>query len=470
MYNKKLRIHFVGIGGIGMSGIAELLLNLGYRVSGSDLRETGITRRLADLGGTIHQGHRAEWIEGADVVVVSSAVRPDNPEVTAARERNLPVIPRAAMLAELMRLVRYPIAVAGSHGKTSTTSMVGSVLAAAGLDPTVVIGGQVNSLGSNAQLGSGDFLVAEADESDGSFLHLSPVIEVVTNIDREHLDFYRDLEQITGLFAEFIAKIPFWGVAILCLDDTNIARMLPDIDKRVITYGLASQADVRARRVRYEGMTSMFEVYIHNARLGSIRLPAPGMHNVQNALAAVAVGLELDIPFATIAEALEGYGGVQRRQQVKGSARGITVVDDYGHHPTEIRATLDALRQAWPDRRLVVLFQPHRYSRTQALFDEFCTAFHGADLLFVTDIYPASETPIAGVDGAALVAGIGRHGHRNVVSVPEVEDLPAAVLPVLEEGDVVLTLGAGNINRIGDQILAMLETGWTRKNSQPVQT
>ncbi len=456
MYNKKLHIHFVGIAGIGMSGIAELLLNLGYRVSGSDLRDTAITRRLARLGGTVRQGHRAEWVEGADVVVVSSAVRPDNPEVVAARERQVPVIPRAAMLAELMRLSRYPIAVAGSHGKTSTTSMVGAVLAAGGLDPTVVIGGQVNSLGSNAQLGSGDFLVAEADESDGSFLHLSPVIEVVTNIDLEHLDFYRDLEQITGLFVEFIAKVPFWGAVVLCIDDANVARILPGIDKRVITYGLASQADVRARRVRYEGLASVFEVYIHDAPLGEIRLPAPGRHNVQNALAAVAVGLELDIPFATIDEALRQYRGVQRRQQVKGEAAGITVVDDYGHHPTEIRATLEAIRQAWPDRRLVVLFQPHRYSRTQALFHEFCTAFHASDLLLVTDIYPASEPAIDGVDGQALAAGIARHGHRRVMPVPDLDALVEQALAVVEPDDVVLTLGAGDINRVGDRLLAAL--------------
>ncbi len=465
MYNKKLKLHFVGIGGIGMSGIAELLLNLGYRVSGSDLRDNAITRRLQELGGMVHRGHRAEWIEGADVVVVSTAVRDDNPEVVEARRRMIPVIPRAAMLAELMRLKSYPIAIAGSHGKTSTTSMVGAVLAGAGLDPTVVIGGQVNSLGSNAQLGSGDFLVAEADESDGSFLHLSPVLEVVTNIDREHLDYYRDLDQIRDLFMQFIAKIPFWGAAILCLDDANIAGMLPGIEKRIITYGLTSQADIHARRVRYEGLTSIFDVAIHNAPLGTVRLPAPGRHNVQNALAAIAVGLELDIPFATIAEALEQYGGVQRRQQVKGTVNNITVVDDYGHHPTEIRATLEAIRQAWPDRRLVVLFQPHRYSRTRALFQEFCTAFHAADLLYLTDIYAASETPIAGVDGAALARGIGEHGHRHVTHVADVMDLPARVAPDLEPGDVVLTLGAGNINRIGDRMLEMLagrENGKTR--------
>ncbi|MEW6427090.1 MAG: UDP-N-acetylmuramate--L-alanine ligase [Thermodesulfobacteriota bacterium] len=456
MYNKRLKLHFVGIGGIGMSGIAELLLNLGYRVSGSDLRQSATTRRLAKLGGTVHVGHSAEWVGDADVVVVSTAVREDNPEVIEARSRFIPVIPRAAMLAELMRLKSYPIAVAGSHGKTSTTSMLGAVLAAAGMDPTVVIGGQVNSLGTNAQLGGGDFLVAEADESDGSFLHLSPVLEVVTNIDLEHLDYYLDLDQIRATFLEFIGKVPFWGAVVLCIDDPNVASILAEVKKRVITYGLSAQADIHAREVSIEGFASSYEVYRHNEHLGRIRLALPGRHYVQNSLAVVAVGLELDIPFPAIAEGLARFSGVQRRLQVRGEAAGVLVVDDYGHHPTEIRATLEAVREALPQRRLVVLFQPHRYSRTQKLFEEFCTAFHQADALFLTDIYPASEAPIPGITGEYLARGIVEHGHRNVTCCPAVDDLAATAAPALAEGDVVVTLGAGSITGVGPKLLALL--------------
>jgi UDP-N-acetylmuramate--alanine ligase len=456
MYRKTQHIHFVGIGGIGMSGIAELLLNLKYNVSGSDLRESDITRRLGALGGTIGLGHRAEWINGADVVVTSSAVRPDNPEVVAARQALIPVISRAEMLAELMRLKKYGIAVAGSHGKTTTTSMVGWVLAQAGLDPTVVIGGQVNSLGTNAKLGEGEFLVAEADESDGSFLKLSPVLEVVTNIDLEHLDHYTDLEEIKEAFLAFIDKIPFYGAAILCLDDLNIASLLPQIRKRVITYGTSSQADIHARQVITAGLSSEFEVCRGGELLGSIRLALPGLHNVTDSLAAVAVGLELDIPFATIAESLASFSGVQRRLQIKGEEGGITVIDDYGHHPTEIRATLAALRAAWPKRRLVVLFQPHRYSRTKALFREFCTSFHEADLLYLTEIYAASEQPLPGVSGESLAEGIRKHGQKQIKYVHKVNELPATVRPNLSAGDVVLTLGAGNIYQIGEKVLTGL--------------
>jgi len=457
MYRKNQHIHFVGIGGIGMSGIAELLLNLGYRVSGSDLRESRITRRLAELGGRIAIGHDRRWIDGADVVVISSAVRPDNPEVMAAHEACIPVIPRAEMLAELMRLKINGIAVAGSHGKTSTTSMAGTLLAEAGLDPTVVIGGQVNSFGSNAKLGAGDFLVAEADESDGSFLKLSPVLEIVTNIDLEHVDHYPDLEAVKAAFLEFINRIPFYGAAILCLDDPNITALLPQIRKRTITYGLSSQADVQARAITARGFISRFEVWRRGERLGTLTLSVPGRHNVYNALAVVALGLELDIPFAVIVRALGNYSGVQRRLQVKGEVDGITVIDDYGHHPTEIRATLAALRGAWPQRRLVVLFQPHRYSRTAGLLPEFCHAFHDADLLLLSDIYAAGEEPIASVAGDALAQALRRHGQKGVEYVPELGQLPAAVAARLGRGDVVLTLGAGNIWRIGEQILAALE-------------
>jgi UDP-N-acetylmuramate--alanine ligase len=457
MYRKTQHIHFVGIGGIGMSGIAELLLNLSYKVSGSDLRESEITRRLTGLGGTVRLGHHPEWIGGADVVVFSSAVKDDNPEIIAAREALVPIISRAEMLAELMRLKKYGIAVAGSHGKTSTTSMIGWMLAQAGLDPTMVIGGQVNSFGSNAKLGEGEFLVAEADESDGSFLKLSPVVEVVTNIDLEHLDYYRDLEHIKETFLTFIDKIPFYGAAVLCLDDLNVASLLPEIKKRVITYGMSNQADIHAREVITSGLSSSFEVHAGSGLLGPIRISLPGLHNVANCLATVAVGLELDVPFAVIAEAMASFTGVQRRLQVKGEFGEITVIDDYGHHPTEIRATLAALRAAWPKRRLVVLFQPHRYSRTQALFSEFCTAFHEADLLFLTEIYAASEQPLAGVSGENLVAGIRRHKQKQVDFVPLPAELPETVLSHLVAGDVVLTLGAGNIYRAGEQLLTLLE-------------
>ncbi len=458
MYKKRAKnIHFVGIGGIGMSGIAEVLLNLGYRVTGSDLRESEITRRLASMGGLIHLGHQADWVREANVVVVSSAVRPDNPEILAAHERHIPVIPRAEMLAELMRLSRFGIAIAGSHGKTSTTSMVGWLLAQANLDPTVIIGGKVNALGSNAKLGKGQFLVAEADESDGSFLKLSPVLEVVTNIDLEHLDHYRDLDEIRETFLLFINKLPFYGAAIVCLDDPQVVELLPRIEKRTITYGLSAQAEIHARGVEMAGLTATYELWRQDEALGRISLALPGLHNVQNSLAAASVGLELDIPFAEIAGALASFDGVQRRLQIKGEARGITVIDDYGHHPTEIKATLAALRGAWPKRRLVVLFQPHRYTRTQGLFKEFCTAFHDADILYMTEIYAASESPIEGVTGEALLQGTRQHGQRQAHFVAEVEGLPGAVLPILLAGDVVLTLGAGNILQAGEQLLELLE-------------
>lgn len=456
MYNKTKKIHFVGIGGIGMSGIAELLLNLGYQVSGSDLYKSEITRKLEALGGVIHVGHEGRWVDGVDVVVTSSAINPENPEVTAAKEAHVPVIQRAEMLAELMRLAKFGIAIAGSHGKTSTTSLVSTILAEARLDPTVVVGGKVDSLGGNAKLGCGDFLVAEADESDGSFLKLSPVIEVVTNIDLEHLDYYRDLDHIKDVFFRFIEILPFYGVAILCFDDENIARLLPKIQRRVLTYGLSEQADLYATRIESRGLTTEFVVRFRGEELGAIRINQPGRHTVYNALAAVAVALELDIEFSVIAGALTKFDGVQRRLQIKGEQAGIVVVDDYGHHPTEIRATLDAVRDGWPDRRLVVAFQPHRFTRTKALFDEFQTAFHRADVLVMTDIYAASEQSIEGVSSKHLLAAIKEHGQRNVHYVPTVEELPEKLRGLLREGDLLLTLGAGNIVRAGEQLLEIL--------------
>ena len=456
MYQKQYHIHFVGIGGIGMSGIAELLVNLGYTVSGSDLVESDITRRLSALGGKVYQGHDPGWVEGADVVVVSSAIDPENPEVRAALEASVPVIPRAEMLAELMRL-KYSVAVAGAHGKTTTTSIIASVLAKGGLDPTVVIGGKLKSIDSNAVLGQGDFIVAEADESDGSFLKMSPTIAVVTNIDREHLDFYRDLEAIKKVFADFIDRIPFYGLAVLCLDNEPIQDLIPKIRKRFCTYGLSSQADFQARNVSFKGLQSRFDVYREGARLGGITLNLPGIHNVNNALASIAVGAELRIPFDVIKSALDTIDGVQRRLEVKGTVGGVTVVDDYGHHPTEIKTTLATVRESWPEHRIVVVFQPHRYSRTRALFDEFTRAFYQSDLLLVLPIYPAGEKPLEGVDGRKLFDSIRAHGHKDVVFAESPEQAAAHLFQMLRPGDLLLTLGAGDVWKIGMQALEQLK-------------
>ncbi len=442
-----------------MSGIAELLLNLGYKVSGSDLSSSAITEKLGSLGGIIFKGHKREWIDGADVVVTSSAISTTNPEVQEAREKHIPVIMRAEMLAELMRLKKYGIAIAGSHGKTSTTAMVGWMLTSGGLDPTIVIGGKVDALGGNAKLGEGEFLVAEADESDGSFLKLSPVLEVVTNIDLEHLDHYRDLDHIKATFLEFIDKVPFYGAAIVCLDDQNIAEVLPEIKKRTITYGLTPQADIYGDNLFFEEGRVHFTVKSDGRELGSLSIFPPGKHNVYNALAAICVGLELQVPFKTIREGLQGFAGVQRRMEKKGECKNITVVDDYGHHPTEIRATLSAIKEAWPNKRLVVLFQPHRYTRTEALFKEFQTCFHRADLLVMTDIYAASEEPIEGVTGAALLEATKIHGQKHTMYMEQVEDMAVELIPHLQEGDLVLTLGAGNIVMVGEELLGVLRRG-----------
>jgi UDP-N-acetylmuramate--alanine ligase len=459
MYKKKEQkhIHFVGIGGIGMSGIAELLLYLGYKVSGSDLHKTEITRRLELAGGTVYEGHQASRVSGADVVVVSTAVAEDNPEVMAARDEQIPVIQRAEMLAELMRLKRFGIAVAGSHGKTSTSSLVAAILDEAGLDPTVVVGGKVDCFGgSNAQLGDGEFLVAEADESDGSFLKLSPVIEVITNIDLEHLDYYRDLDHIKETFLEFINKIPFYGVAVVCLDDHNLASLLPQIQRRKITYGLTEQADLRATKISVDGRINEFTVSYQGKELGRTRRKTPGRHTVYNTLAAIAVALELEIEFPLIAHAVQHFEGVQRRLEVKGEKQGILVIDDYGHHPTEIRATLDAVRDGWPGRRLVVVFQPHRYTRTRGLFEEFATAFYRADVLILTDIYAAGEKPIEGVNSEALLDAIKRHGQRHAFYHSNLSTLPPYLLDFIQKDDLVLTLGAGSIVHIGETLLELL--------------
>ncbi len=455
MYRQQYHIHFVGIGGIGMSGIAELLLNLGYQVSGSDLRGSEITDRLIDLGGRIVIGHQAKNVTGADVVVTSSAVRQDNPEVAAALQTGIPVIPRAEMLAELMRL-KYSVAVAGAHGKTTTTSLVAAVLGQGEFDPTVVIGGKLKNLGANARLGQGAFIVAEADESDGSFLKYSPTIAVVTNIDREHLDFYPDLAAIQDVFLDFIDRIPFYGLAVLCLDNPALQEIIPRVKKRMTTYGISRQADFQATKVRFDGLQSRFEVSRADRSLGEIVLNLPGLHNVYNALASIAVGIELEIPFATIKAALETVEGVQRRLEIKGHAGAVTVIDDYGHHPTEIAATLEALDQCWPKRRKVVVFQPHRYSRTRALFEDFTRAFNQSDELLVLPIYAASEPPIDGVDARSLAEAIRAHGHRHVTYLPSAEEAVNTLASRLGGNDILLTLGAGDVWRIGPQVLARL--------------
>ncbi len=456
MFQKTYSIHFIGIGGIGMSGIAELLLNLGYRVSGSDLRSSELTRRLAGLGGVIHEGHNADHVAGADVVVKSSAVSEDNPEIAAARAASIPVIPRAEMLAELMRL-KYSIAVAGAHGKTTTTSIVASVLNGGGLDPTVVIGGKLRGVDTNAVLGSGNFIVAEADESDGSFLRMSPSIAVVTNIDREHLDYYKDLDAIVDAFARFIDRIPFYGLAVVCLDNEPVQALIPRIEKRLVTYGISSQADIQAREVRCEGQRCRYQVVRGGDVLGEVGLSLPGIHNIYNSLASIAVGLELGIPFKTIGRSLGDLEGVRRRMEIKGEEMGVVVVDDYAHHPTEIKATLLAVRDSWRDRRKVVVFQPHRYTRTQALFDEFTRAFYQSDLLVVLPIYPAGEIEIPGVTHEDLCDGVRAHGHKKVVCIQRMEDAATHLGELVAQGDVVITLGAGDVWKIGESLLTQLK-------------
>ena len=458
MYKRYRHIHFVGIGGAGMSGIAEILLTLGYTVSGSDQRRTDSLERLERLGAKVFVGHDAQHVEGANVVVYSSAIARDNAEIVAARRRQIPVIPRAEMLAELMRL-KYGIAIAGTHGKTTTTSMVGAVLADGRLDPTIVVGGRVLNFGANARLGQGEYLVAEADESDGSFLKLAPTIAVVTTIDAEHLDYYGSLEGISEAFLTFLNKVPFYGAAIVCLDEPNVQRLLPRLDKRIITYGLESGADLVARRLHLAGLTSRFEVVHRGAAIGECTLRVPGRHNVANALAAIAVGLDLEVPFPTIQTALAGFAGVQRRFQVRGTAGGVTVVDDYGHHPAEIRATLAAAKAGF-EGRVVTIFQPHRYTRTFHLRDDFVTAFNQADVLVVLDIYAAGETPIEGVSAADLAERIRAHGHRHVSYLGGDR---AALLDHLSDitrpGDLVLTLGAGDVGQLGPALLERLGGG-----------
>ncbi|MGI9103708.1 MAG: UDP-N-acetylmuramate--L-alanine ligase [Terriglobales bacterium] len=490
MFAKIQRVHFVGIGGIGMSGVAEVLLNLGYKVSGSDLKFSSVTQRLQSLGATVFEGHRAENIAGAEVVVISSAVRSDNPEVVAATAVHIPVIPRAEMLAELMRL-KYGIAVAGMHGKTTTTSMIAAVLAAGGLDPTVVVGGRVDAMGSNARLGKSQYLVAEADESDRSFLKLSPILSVVTNVDREHMDCYRDMGDVENTFVEFMDRVPFYGTVVVCNDDDRLRTLLPRVRRRIVNYGLRDGSDfhiqfsnVGRSSSREElgtqpgaespregaefpgscptlvgpggGPTGLsFSVSYRGSSLGEFQLHVPGVHNVLNATAAIAVGVGLDVPADSVRAALAEFRGVDRRFQLRGQAAGISVIDDYGHHPTEIRATLAAARQCGY-KRIHVIFQPHRYTRTQALQEEFTTAFADADSLLLLDIYPASEPPIPGVTSENLARRIAERGHA-VSNVKSFTDAIDAAVAAAQPGDMILTLGAGSVSQLGPQVVEALE-------------
>lgn len=460
MFAKIQRIHFVGIGGIGMSGIAEVLLNLGYKVSGSDLKLSPVTERLARLGATIFEGHRSANADGAEVVVTSSAVGERNPEVDVARLRHVPVIQRAEMLAELMRL-KYGIAIAGMHGKTTTTSMVAAVMAAGGLDPTIIVGGRVDAIDSNAHLGKSQYLLAEADESDRSFLKLSPILSVVTNIDREHMDCYRDMNDVEETFVDFMDRVPFYGMVVICNDDERLRGLLPRVQRRVVTYGMREGSDFQivsaGTALRAERPTSRFGVSYRGKPLGDFSLHVPGTHNVLNAAAAVAVGIGLDVRTEEIRAALKKFRGVDRRFQLKGKINGISVVDDYGHHPTEIRATLAAARQCGFER-IHVVFQPHRYTRTQQLMEEFASAFDDADTLHVLDIYAASEQPIEGITGQRLARTIALRAAKKVRYVPSFADAADAVIAEAREGEMILTLGAGNVSQLGPQILERLSS------------
>ena len=448
---KVKNIHMVGIGGAGMNGIAEILLNLGFTVTGSDMNETPVTRHLVNLGATLHIGHRSENVAGADVLVYSSAVKEDNPEIAAARERKIPVIKRPDMLAELMRM-KYGICIAGTHGKTSTTSMVAHVLTRGNIDPT----GKVTDFGGGAKIGQSHFLVLEADEYDRTFLKLTPVIAVVTNIDTDHLDCYRDIDDIRDAFTQFVNKVPFFGSVILCIDDSGVQSITPAIERKMITYGISRQAVVRAENIEFRGLATTFEVSVRGERTGSVTLRVPGYHNIRNALAAIAVGLEMDVPFATIAEALGEFEPVERRFQVLGEAAGVTVIDDYAHHPTEIVASLEGVRAGF-DNRIIAVFQPHLFSRTRDFCQEFGRAFMDTDLLYVTDIYPAREKPIPGVTGEMVANAARAAGHGNVVYVQDKNEITARLADTVTPGDIVITFGAGDINKIGYGLLETLQ-------------
>ncbi len=461
MFERYRVIHFVGIGGIGMSGIAEVLHNLGYEVTGSDLKDSETMTRLKELGIKVFLGHKAENVDDAHVLVISSAVSGDNPEVTEARRRAIPVIPRAEMLAELARL-KYSILVAGAHGKTTTTSLISTILANGSLDPTVVIGGRLKATGSNARLGQGEFLVAEADESDGSFLKLSPTIAVVTNIDREHMDFFGTMDSLKEAFLSFMNKVPFYGVSIVCIENEHLCELLPSIHRRYLTYGLTREAELHAENIRKGFMSVSFEVIYKGKNIGSFDLPVPGIHNVLNSLAAIGVALVLKLDVSLMKDALKGFSGIQRRLEFKGELDGIKIYDDYGHHPTEIKATLKAIKEglqisSQQGGRLLVLFQPHRYTRTRDLIDDFSVSFSDADLLLVLDVYPAGEPPIEGVNSENLVQRIKKAGHKNVIYKKDKEDAMNHIIAYMRKGDIVLTLGAGNVWKMGEEILSKLK-------------
>ncbi|PWT79331.1 MAG: UDP-N-acetylmuramate--L-alanine ligase [Acidobacteria bacterium] len=467
MFRRIQHVHFVGIGGIGMSGIAEVLVNLGFRVSGSDVKRSNVTDRLQKMGVEFAEGHRPENVGDSHVVVRSTAVRDDNPEVIEAQRRSIPVIPRAEMLAELMRLKPHSVAVAGSHGKTTTTSMVSTVLGNAGLDPTIVVGGVVGAFGSNAHLGTSDLMVVEADESDRSFLMLTPTIAVVTNIDREHMDYYHDMDDVRVCFTNFVNKVPFYGSSVLCLDDPNVQAIIPHIERRRMTYGLSAQADVSAHGIRYNNnFGSSFTVWRGSEVVGEVSLRVPGVHNVYNSLAAIAVGFELDVPFEKITNALGSFIGAARRFQLRGQVDDILVIEDYGHHPTEIRVTLAAAKIGSGGRRLVVLFQPHRYTRTHDLMQEFARSFNNADSLFITDIYAASEDPIEGVTAEALTSAIKRFGHKDARYVGHLDNAAEALRAHVQPGDLVLTMGAGTVNRVSEQLLELLRGQTAEKSAR----
>ncbi len=446
----------VGIGGTGMNGIAEVLLNMDYKISGTDIAKTEVTQRLAQLGAEISIGHEAKKVEGADVVVISSAIKQDNVEIEEARRRKIPVIPRAEMLAELMRM-KYGIAVAGSHGKTTTTSMIGQVLESAGFDPTIVVGGRLNTVGAHGKLGKGDFIVAEADESDRSFLYLSPFIAVLTNLDDEHLDQYHTIDEIKTTFINFALKVPFYCPVILCLDDPNLQALIPSLERRIISYGFSTQADIFARDMQFEKFSSTSTLYWKGKKFGKLSLNVPGAHNIYNGMAAVAVGLDLDIPPEAILEALETYSGSGRRFELKKKISDIMIIEDYAHHPTEVKATLEAAKRGWK-RRTVVVFQPHRYSRLSVLMNSFATSFNQADVLIITEIYPAGETPIAGVSGKVLHEEIVQFGHKNVYFEPDMKKIAPLVGKMSQPEDMILILGAGNIYEVIPDIIKTLES------------
>ena len=449
-------LHFVGIGGIGMSGLAELLLNQGYTVSGSDMTETDITQNLRDMGGEIQIGHDYDYVGNADVVVRSSAVTDDNPEIQAANEKGIPVIRRAVMLAELVRLKPYAIAVAGTHGKTTTTSIAGTVLTEGGLDPTIIVGGVVRSLATNARLGDGDYIVAEADEFDRSFLTLSPTIAIITNIEVEHLDIYKDLDDIKNTFLTFASRVPFYGAIIACIDEPHLKDIISDMKKRVITYGLSEEAEVRAINISYESGESNYTLVNEGVEMGEIHLHMPGVHNVKNSLAVVALALELELPFDVIAKTLSEFEGIRRRFEIKRRIAGIMIVDDYAHHPTEVKSSLSAAKTGW-DRRIIAVFQPHLYSRTRDFKDEFGESFNHADILIVTDVYPAREAPIKGVSGKLIADAAEKAGHKNVHYIPDMDKIADFLLDKTRDNDMVITIGAGDIFKAGDDLISKLE-------------